>query len=507
MKARDPQYFGKVLIENQFRVWFKYMFTIIEDNQFIEEALHKDLFQAYQDIYDMKSYRDIINISPRSSKTSMASYFIAFVLAIDSRANFIYTSYSQTLLGSIAKKVCTIMEHPVYKAMYGNQQPIETITETNPIDDFWANYLKTEEHSKTNMYSATKITTIQGGVVLFSAIGASLTGFGVARRGSMDKFSGALIIDDPNKVSDMRSPIMREKVFKYFDETLLSRLNHSKASIIIIQQRLHVEDLSGYILSKYNNYKHTKKPLIENDVCQLPLQYPHERLLEIKKDDYTFQSQYQQSPILDGGNIIKENWFNYYETLENDKYNKMFLTGDTASKTKEHNDYSVFCVWGVTIENKIYLLDMVRGKWEVPELRVNAINLYLKWKGKHLKGSDGKINKTIDAFYIEDKSSGTALIQDLGRSTIPVSAVQVNKDKAQRLRDVLGYIESGRVFLPKYNSSHILEPFISECVQFSGDGSHKHDDIVDNLTIALTKAFVENIFIDYSKINQIFDQY
>lgn len=495
----NPKLFGSILHKKGFRTWFKYVFRTIEQIHFIEEPLHQELFNTFQDIYDLKSIRNIINVSPRSGKTTMMSYFVAYALVVNPKCNFIYTSYSQNLLASVSKKIQTILENEKIKAMYElGAISLEDI-EISPIDESWREYFnqqKKNKDEKQNMYSASKITTGAGGVILFSSIGGAITGHGCGIRGVTDRFSGMLVIDDANKVQDVRSKKMREKVFTYYSETLLSRLNHSGVAIVNIQQRLHLEDLTGCLLKCYDSFRVVKQPLIKDNACQLPSQYSEERIKELRKDNYTFQSQYQQEPIMDGGNVIKKEWFKYYHTSQHgsEKYKKIFITADTAMKTQEHNDYSVFCAWGLTTDSRLLLLDMLRGKWESTELEQKAINIYSKWRTMN-----GINNVSLSTVYIEDKASGTGLIQRLKRKAMPISGVQVNKDKAIRLNEVLTYIEEGAVFLPE-NRQDIIQPFLNECMEFTRDNSHKHDDIVDCLTMALNKSMLTAGFVDYGAL-------
>ena len=89
-------------------------------------------------------------------------------------------------------------------------------------------------------------------------------------------------------------------------------------------------------------------------------------------------------------------------------------------------------------------------------------------------------------FYIEDKSSGTGLIQKIKReNNIPVRAVTPQKDKYTRVLDVVGYIESGYVNLPS-NGAWVSD-FVDECEKFTADNSHLHDDQVDTLTMAISE--------------------
>lgn len=467
----NKEYIGYLLLQKGFETWFRYMFRVLEGKPFICEELHQGLFEYFEKLYNQDVIRCSINVPPRAGKTTLAKYFIVYCLTRNPKSNFIYTSFSQMLLSDIAREIAQILESPIYKAMYPSQSQLQ-VEESNPIDDFWREYLYKTEGK--NIYSNKKIVTSQGGIILFASLGSTITGFGAGIRG-VKGFTGALVLDDANKPADIRSQVMRENVLRYYEETLLSRLNNSKAAIINIQQRLHLEDLSGYLIDKYN-FDVLRKPLLnENGVCTLPQQYTNERIEELKLNAFMFSSQYQQSPVPLGGNMIKSNWFKYYN--EHPLYEKIFITGDTALKTKEHNDFSVFCVWG-KFEGCLYLIDMIRGKWEAPELikvTESLINRYRIFKEKRLF-----------EVLIEDKASGTGLIQTLKRTClIPIKPIQVDKDKVTRVHDALPFIANGYVYLPFNAQYSFNKDLINECELFAMDMSHKHDDIVDNITMAI----------------------
>ena len=120
-----PSAIGTILIESGFKVWFLYMFKLIEGRPFILEPIHNELFEYYNAIYKGEKTRCNINIPPRAGKTTMQQYFTVFCLTINAKSNIIYTSYSQTLLTDISNKVASILEHPAYKAMYPQQIIIE----------------------------------------------------------------------------------------------------------------------------------------------------------------------------------------------------------------------------------------------------------------------------------------------------------------------------------------------------------------------------------------------
>jgi predicted phage terminase large subunit-like protein len=132
----------------------------------------------------------------------------------------------------------------------------------------------------------------------------------------------------------------------------------------------------------------------------------------------------------------------------------------------------------------LYIIDWLRGKWESPELLRHAQAFWHKHK-------DADTSR-VRGFYVEDKASGTGLIQTLkrGADTIPVIPVGRTTDKLTRLQDELPYIESGRVFLPE--GASWVSDFLAECEQFQADMKHPHDDQVDVLTDLIHLSIGQN---------------
>lgn len=486
----DIPYIGHELINSGFKTWFLYMFKLIEGRKFIVEPIHKDLFEYYEAVYKGKKTRCTINIPPRAGKTTLQIYFTAFALTVNPKSNIIYTSYSQSLLTDVANKVAQILENPAYKAMYPHQICVEEEI-SNPVDDFWRDYLI--ENDNKNTYSSRKITTYAGGTVLFASVGSQITGYGAGVRSSK-RFSGFLAIDDAQKPADSRSQVLRDRVIRYYEETLLSRLNNANTPIINIQQRLHVVDLSGVLEEKYK-FDTLRKPLIDdNGKCQIPSQYTEERLKELQLNNYVFLAQYQQQPIILGGQVIKREWFQYYPVNQEFRYKRILITADTAMKVKEHNDFSVFLAGGITHDNKLHIIGMRRGKWEAPELEKKAIEIWNEFK------RDSTTGVSCSGLYVEDKASGIGLIQGLrSKYGIPVVGIPVDTDKLTRVENILPYIEAGQVRLPENENFGFNKDLLSECEAFSRDMSHLHDDIVDALAHIISEALSKNVvsYLDF----------
>ena len=127
-------------------------------------------------------------------------------------------------------------------------------------------------------------------------------------------------------------------------------------------------------------------------------------------------------------------------------------------------------VLGMDENSDIHILDIIRDRYDFPELKRAAITLNAKWRGRGLRG-----------FYVEDKASGQSLIQELrNQSGMAVIPVKVGTDKVSRLNAVLPLIEGGRVFIP--NEAQWLDSFMDEAQSFP-DG--KHDDMIDSLSMGL----------------------
>lgn len=462
-----PNELGYILLNVGFEPWFRYMFRVINNTPYTCEPLHKELLAKIQDVIDGKTTRLNLNLCPRSSKTTTMTWLVVYALTINPKSQIIYTSFNQELLTSVSQQVASIMNHPVYQAMF-SQSFTQEDEEVDPIDDFWKDYLKQTENKIK--FSSRKILTPQGGVVLFNSVGSAITGFGCGVRGQKG-FNGFLVLDDADKPTDVRSQKIREKTHVYFQETLLSRLNNPDTPILNVQQRLHIDDLSGFLADKYG-FEVFKFPLLdENGNCNLGKQYTPERIKELQVDNYTFSAQYQQEPILLGGGVIKHEWWRFYKNMHDCPYRRIFITADTAMKTKEWNDFTAIGVWGLTNQNKLRMLDLVHGKFEIPELESTMLALWEKWRM-------GIGTCRCSAIYIEDKASGTQLIQTLMRKGgLPIMRLMPEKDKYTRVTNAIPQLAAGNVELPESDQHPLSKLLIDEADAFTADDSHLHDDL------------------------------
>lgn len=305
-----------------------------------------------------------------------------------------------------------------------------------------------------------------------------------------------IILDDPLSAYDANSQAKLEAARIAFTETLPTRVNSEKSAIVVIMQRLHEKDVSGVILDMGLPYVHLSIPMryepdrkcrtaigwedprtVEGELM-FPERFGEDQVRELEKTlgSYGTAGQLQQRPAPRGGGIINTDWFNYWSSFA-PALEFRFITADTAQKTAEQNDYSVLQCWGRTITGKAILLDQLRGKWEAPELLVQARAFWLK----HLNHQAPSQQKAaLRGMYVEDKVSGTGLIQTLRREGIPMLPTQRNRDKISRAYDAAPFIESGNVLLPQ--DVPWLSDFLAECSSFPAGA---HDDQLDPMFDAI----------------------
>lgn len=303
-----------------------------------------------------------------------------------------------------------------------------------------------------------------------------------------------VILDDPHSVDDANSPAKLAADMLTFREALPTRVNNDQSAIVIIMQRLNEADVSAAAIEL--GYAHLCIPMRfepgrskwavgdgDPRTSEGELMFPERfsedtvRELEATLGGYGVAGQLQQRPSPRGGGIIKGAWFGSYETPPALEWRAIYA--DTAQKTGQENDYSVFELWGRSTTGQAVLLDLHRGKWEAPELLTEARAFWLK----HQSGT-----APLRAMKVEDKVSGTGLIQTLRREGIPIVPVQRNRDKISRAYDAAPFIESGNVLLPMW--AHWLAGFVAEAEAFpSGANDDQLDPMFDAIhDVQFTRA-------------------
>lgn len=440
-----------------------------EGQPFSVAEFHRVMCDVLDQVYAGKITRLIINIPPGYGKTELAVInFIAHGFAINPRARFIHASYAEPLALDNSTKVKDVIALDGYQAHW----PVTMRSDTN-AKGLWR--------------------TTAGGHLRASAAGMPITGF---RAGILEEpgFTGALVIDDPLKPDDAGSDKTRKFINARWENTFKSRLAHEGVPVIVIMQRLHVNDFAAHLMENSGEEWHLLSlPVLIDGKVEAPAGkvtvIPHglpdgplwdkkhtlEQIKVLQHSPLVFAGQYGQNPIVAGGNLFKTDWLQEYETLPQIQWRAIYV--DTAQKTKERNDYTVFEHWGCGNDGKAYLIDLVRGRFEAPELESTALAMWAAAK-KMDPVRYGVLRKMV----VEDKVSGTGLIQTVKRKSIPVIALQRDRDKYTRALDIIPSVATGLVVLPK--DAKWVKEFTSEYAAFP-DGSF--DDQIDPFIDAVSE--------------------
>lgn len=410
---------------------------------------------ALEECVSGETRRLIVNVPPRHLKSMLGSVILpAWILGHNPSAQIICMSYGQDLAEKLARDCRQIMTSAWYQAIF--------------------------PQTRLSKQAINEITTTKSGNRYTTSIGGSVTGRG----------ADYLIIDDPLKPDEAVSNSQRKKVNETFDSTFLSRLNDKRTGrIILIMQRLHLEDLVGHVLAQ-DSWKHLSFPAIatcdethtiktlhgtttyirrEGEALH-PAREPLETLMEMRKTlgEFNFSGQYQQAPIPFGGAIIKDAWILRCRSADiPDKFDQVYQSWDTANKISELSDYSVCTTWGLK-GDKLYLLNVFREKIDFPTLKRKILEL--------------QDFRKASVVIIEDRASGTQLIQDLRNDGFSqVTAFSPQGDKQMRMHAQSVMFENGFIIVPE--DAHWHADYINELTSFP---FAKHDDQVDSTSQFLT---------------------
>jgi len=455
----------KAILQTSHTDFSRYFFKRSLAERFRVGPHHRIIAQVLEDVFMRRRTRVIINIPPGFSKTMLAVIMmVARGFGMFPQARFLHASFSDPLVRFNSTTIRDIIGAAEYQALW----PTEFRADQN-TQGLW--------------------TTQNGGQFMAKPADGPVTGFRAGRMDANEIFSGALLIDDPLKPADASSKPKRDKVNNNFNLSLRNRIMREEVPIIVIQQRLHMDDMSGFLLKGGSGdvWDHLLLPVTIDNSVEYPSEYTHglpiehglpdgplwaekfsEKQIELLKTaEYVFWSQYMQNPMAMGGALFKRDYLSYWDTLPNLLWRAIFA--DTANKEGEENDYSVFQCWGAGVDGNAYLIDQLRGKWDAPKLQQQAQFFWAKHK------QDDKIlgRGYLRAMKIEDKASGTGLLQSL--KGIPVIGIPRNtEDKVTRGMDTAPAFANGMVKLPR--NAPWLPGYIAELLAFPGG---QNDDQVD----------------------------
>lgn len=380
------------------------------------------------------------------------------------------------------------------------------------------------------------------------------------------EFSGMVMLDDYNKPVDMLSESRRKSANTLLVNTIRSRRGDKSKEhptpFVSIQQRLHTDDATGFMLAGGMGvpFHHVAIPAMIDEKYIQSLDEPWRSLcwetvkdtdsvvvggvrywsywpqmedvndlLQLwEKDRYTFLSQYQQNPMALTGGIIDTNWFRTYTTLPKLTHRAVYV--DTNSgKVEDWLDYTVFTLAGMGVDGNLYIIGVVRGRWDPEDLLKKAEEVWEKWR---LSGSMRVM--PLRHMAIEEKQAGQGLITTLkkrsqtpGQLAIPVREIPrgTGQNKLVRCLNVIPQIKTGKVFVPATHtgdgqklssifyedgtvagSTEWVLTAMTECAAFSADDSHDNDDILDTWMDAIDDNLISGpqpMVIDPNQLRRI----
>ena len=417
--------------------------------EFIAGAHHHIVSEKFEDIATRKNKRLIINMPPRHTKSEFASYLLpSWIIGREPRTKIIQTTHTAELAVNFGRKVRNLIDTDLYQSIFDG--------------------VELQVDSK----AAGRWSTNHGGEYFASGVGGAITGRG----------ADLLIIDDPHSEQDALSETAMAHAYEWYTSGPRQRLQPGGA-IVIVMTRWSLKDLTAKVLKAQSYADHSD----QWEVVQFPAIMPSGKAcwpeywnlpeLEGVKASLSvskWNAQWQQNPTSEEGAIIKKEWWNRWEEDEVPQLEYVIQSYDTAFSKKETADYSAITTWGVFYPKEegppnLILLDSKKGRWDFPELKVEAMDQYKFWEP--------------ETVIIEAKASGLPLTQELRQLGIPVVNFTPSKgnDKITRVHSVSPLFQRGMIRAP---DERWADEGIDECAAFPFG---EYDDLVDSTTQALMR--------------------
>lgn len=463
------------IFKDSYYEFFKWAFKILYPNEKYEDSFHIkylcDLLQEESEriLQRKRKTKDvIINIPPRTSKSLLTSVcYLPWVWLKNPYATFICVSFDDELSMLNSQLSKDIIKSDEYQELFGD---IYQIRKDADSKGYYAND--------------------KGGFRLSKTTGSNITG----HKGLF------VIVDDPQNPKTSESEVFRKAATVYYTNSLYNRLTPAQLGVrIIVMQRLHDEDLSGYLLKKDpNSYRHICLPAEVSDLVKpvhLKSLYSLDGLLDpIRLDKGTlltfkstlgsrgYSGQYGQTPSPEEGGIIKKTWFDIYKWDEvvRDPTNNVvhFFVDGAYTKNTENDPTGILACFRQN--NVLYIIDVQIKYLEFPELCRFLID-YVKRLGS--------LNSKV---FVEPKANGKSIVQQMRDQTMLnfVEAPNPELDKKSRAYSITAKLEARRVRL-------IDGMWIEETLkQWAAFPNAAHDEEVDLLVMAV-KELLQDTNADF----------
>lgn len=468
--TRDQYIKAKLLDSPLFftRYFFKHQYN----RKFVVSEHHKEICRVIKRILKGECRRIIINMPPRYGKTELlVKTLMSIGLAINPKSKFIHTSYSETLA-------------------LDNSETVKDLIESEEYQKYFNFRLKKDSKSKRKWY------TDEGGGIYAAASGGQITGFGAGQVDEEDKelkdyitdidlmkdtFNGAIIIDDPIKPEDAEYPQQRTKINERFDNTIRSRVNSRNTPIIIVMQRVHEEDLTGYLLdTEPEEWEVLNMPAISEDNKPLwEFKHTLEELLKLKKANETvFQNQYQQDPKPAKGMVFNKEDLSFFNLNELNTHNIECSIGaiDVADEGLDNFSFPI----GNLINDKFYVSDWVFTQ----ENTEYTIPLTTQKTKQH------KINHLA----IETNNHGSVFLKQVSQNIkgTAIYGIHQSTKKHSRVIQQSHIIRNYFVFRNDYEIGSDYDRAMKQLFSYTKDGKETKDDAPDSL--ALLSTVIQDLF-------------
>lgn len=421
------------LCKENFRFFLGYCYQHIYKRPFVFYKFHNDVIDILLDL----PKRMIINAPPRIGKTEIMKHFIAWQFLRNPASTIMYVSYDQAL---VARKNAEIQDILVWLAKHFDIQALLMRAKADGKLE-WQN-------------NAT-------GMIIARGSGNGITGSGC---------STLLVVDDPNKASDRTSPTVLAKRNTIFMNTIRNRINTPDVPIIVIQQRVASNDLTGFLLGGGSNEKwvHANFPAIlpgGEPLC--PERLPLEEIETYKSDPFTLNAQFLQVPLDDIGNLFEKHKLILSADRPAIKSLKLVISIDAALKCETKSDYNAISVIG-TNGIDYYVIEVLNFQADVTVLCQKVRELRKKY------GSDVPV-------LFEAKANGAAAMQILRKEMTGILETNPCKDKIERANLVKYLFDS-------MNVKFVIKGFVWGEIQaqFTAFPHGRHDDIVDSVVQGIT---------------------
>lgn len=423
--------------------------------QLIAEYLHA--------VNDGEIRRLIINIPPRHMKSIEATVcFPVWTWTQHPERRFIKVSYSDSLSRKHNILSRDIINSPWFQQNWGDRFTLKD--DVNRQNEF-------ENNHHGMMYS--------------TSVGGAITGNG----------ADIIIIDDPQNPLMANSETERQNSIDFFKNTLQTRLNDPKTgAFIVIMQRLHENDLTGYILSEDLGYTHLclpaeaeKKTIItfpksgkvitreEGDPLN-PQRFDRDVLSNLKKSMGSLQyaGQFQQVPAPAEGVIFRREWLgNFYSDGAAPNTNDI-QSWDMAFTKSEGSAKVAGFVMG-RHKSDIYIKDLINEKMSFTESVAAVRTLAGKWPRARAK-------------VVENKANGPAIVDLLKKEIAGMVEFNPKGSKEERAISVTPYFEAGNIHFPDPKTHPWVHDLIKDLLMFpKGTFKDTTDALVQGILYLMDK--------------------